>query len=68
MNELVIDTPIDMRDFTVTKLVADVMVQTLNAAGVKRCYGIVGDTLNRIAHAIDRERCCTARAKMSGNW
>ena len=26
----------------------------LQAAGVKRCYGIVGDTLNRIAHAIDR--------------
>ncbi len=30
------------------------MVETLQAAGVKRCYGIVGDTLNRIAHAIDR--------------
>jgi hypothetical protein len=24
----------------------------LQSAGVKRCYGIVGDTLNRIAHAI----------------
>jgi pyruvate dehydrogenase (quinone) len=33
--------------------VADVLVETLQAAGVKRCYGIVGDTLNRIAHAID---------------
>jgi pyruvate dehydrogenase (quinone) len=32
--------------------VADVLVETLQAAGVKRCYGIVGDTLNRIAHAI----------------
>src|SRR6201992_2889247 len=31
---------------------ADVMVETVQAAGVKRCYGIVGDTLNRIAHAI----------------
>jgi len=29
------------------------VVETLQAAGVKRCYGIVGDTLNRIAHAID---------------
>ena len=28
-------------------------VETLQAAGVKTCYGIVGDTLNRIAHAID---------------
>ena len=36
------------------KRVADVLVETLQAAGVKRCYGIVGDTLNRIAHAIDR--------------
>src|ERR1700726_2051977 len=35
------------------KRVADVLVETLQAAGVKRCYGIVGDTLNRIAHAID---------------
>ena len=37
-----------------SKRVADVLVETLQAAGVKRCYGIVGDTLNRIAHAIDR--------------
>ncbi|MGL4961018.1 MAG: thiamine pyrophosphate-dependent enzyme [Inquilinus sp.] len=33
---------------------ADLLVETLQAAGVKTCYGIVGDTLNRIAHAIDR--------------
>ena len=37
-----------------TKRVADVLIETLEAAGVKTCYGIVGDTLNRIAHAIDR--------------
>jgi pyruvate dehydrogenase (quinone) len=30
-----------------------VLIETLQSAGVKRCYGIVGDTLNRIAHAID---------------
>jgi pyruvate dehydrogenase (quinone) len=35
------------------KRVADVVVETLQAAGVKRCYGIVGDTLNRIANAIN---------------
>jgi pyruvate dehydrogenase (quinone) len=35
-----------------SKRVADVLIETLQAAGVKRCYGIVGDTLNRIAHAI----------------
>ena len=34
--------------------VADVVIETLQAAGVKRCYGIVGDTLNRIADAINR--------------
>jgi len=34
--------------------VADVIIDTLQAAGVKRCYGIVGDTLNRIAYAIHR--------------
>lgn len=37
-----------------TKRVADLLVETLQAAGVKTCYGVVGDTLNRIAHAIDR--------------
>jgi len=36
-----------------SKRVADVIVETLQAAGVKNCYGIVGDTLNRIARAID---------------
>jgi len=37
-----------------TKNVADVLVETLEAAGVKHCYGIVGDTMNQIAHSIDR--------------
>jgi pyruvate dehydrogenase (quinone) len=37
-----------------TKRVADVLIETLQVAGVERCYGIVGDTLNQIAHAIDR--------------
>ena len=35
-----------------SKRVADIIIETLQAAGVKRCYGIVGDTLNRLAHAI----------------
>src|SRR6266851_1763973 len=37
-----------------TKRVADLLVEMLQAAGVRTCYGIVGDTLNRIAQAIDR--------------
>src|SRR5271156_4935668 len=39
-----------------SKRVAEVLVETLEAAGVKRCYGIVGDTMNRIAYAIDRSK------------
>src|SRR6266571_4517737 len=39
-----------------TKRVADLLVETLQASGVKTCYGIVGDTMNRIAHAIDRSQ------------
>src|SRR5277367_4603459 len=35
-----------------SKKVAQVIVETLQSAGVKRCYGVVGDTLNRIAHSI----------------
>src|SRR3954467_15280654 len=42
--------------FVMSKRVADLLIETLQAAGVRTCYGIVGDTLNRIAHAIDRSQ------------
>ena len=35
-----------------SKNVAEVIIDTLAAAGVKHCYGIVGDTLNHVATAI----------------
>jgi hypothetical protein len=35
------------------KLVADIIVETLQSAGVKHCYGIVGDTLNLIARSLE---------------
>jgi len=35
-----------------SRRVADLLVETLQAADVKTCYGIVGDTMNRIAHAL----------------
>jgi pyruvate dehydrogenase (quinone) len=35
-----------------SKKVADIIVETLESAGVKHCYGVAGDTLNRIAHSI----------------
>ena len=34
-----------------SKKVADIIVETLQSAGVKHCYGVVGDTLNQIAHS-----------------
>src|SRR6202161_1471637 len=37
-----------------SKRVADVLIETLQRAGVERCYGIVGDTLNQLAQASDR--------------
>ena len=37
-----------------SKTVADVIVETLAAAGVKRCYGVPGDTLNYVTDAIRR--------------
>ena len=36
-----------------SKKVAEIIVDTLASAGVKHCYGIVGDTLNLIAHHIN---------------
>jgi pyruvate dehydrogenase (quinone) len=37
-----------------SKKVADVIIEVLQSAGVKRCYGIVGDTLNRIAESLEQ--------------
>ena len=37
-----------------SQLVAEIIVETLREAGVQRCYGIVGDTLNRIAEEIEK--------------
>jgi pyruvate dehydrogenase (quinone) len=34
--------------------VADIIIDALQAAGVKRCYGVVGDTLNHVTDAIRR--------------
>jgi len=36
-----------------SKKVADVIIEVLESVGVKRCYGVVGDTLNRIAESIE---------------
>jgi thiamine pyrophosphate-dependent acetolactate synthase large subunit-like protein len=38
------------------KLVADIIVETLQSAGVKHCYGVVGDTLNLIAPLTRKKR------------
>src|SRR6202022_5018909 len=36
------------------KKVAEIIVEVLEQAGVKRCYGIVGDTLNLFAENLER--------------
>ena len=38
------------------KKVADVFIETLAAAGVKRVYGVVGDSLNALTDAIRRQK------------
>jgi pyruvate dehydrogenase (quinone) len=38
----------------VGKLVADIIVETLQSAGVEHCYGVVGDTLNLIARSLEK--------------
>ncbi len=32
--------------------VAEIIVETLQSAGAKRCYGVVGDTLNHFTDAL----------------
>jgi pyruvate dehydrogenase (quinone) len=40
--------------FSMSKRMADVVIETLEAAGAKTCHGIVGDTLIRVAHSLAR--------------
>src|SRR6202041_2400815 len=41
-------------EISMSKKVAQVVVDTLQSAGVKHCYGIVGDTLNQFASSLSR--------------
>lgn len=38
------------------KKVADIIIDVLEEAGVQRCYGVVGDTLNHVTDAIRRSQ------------
>src|ERR1700741_3849248 len=44
-----------MRRTTMAKTVADQFAETLAAAGIKRIYGIVGDSLNGLTDSIRRQ-------------
>ena len=44
------------KQFVMAKSVAEVFVETLIAAGVKRVYGVAGDSLNALTDAIRRRR------------
>src|SRR6201998_3118142 len=44
-----------MKENNMTKTIADQFAETLAAAGVKRIYGIVGDSLNGLTDAIRRQ-------------
>ena len=49
-----------------SKKVADIIVDTLQKAGVKHCYGIVGDTLNLIARSLERSEWVSVRHEEAG--
>src|SRR5580658_11324290 len=42
------------KEIAMSRTVADVIVETLERAGAKRCYGVPGDTLNYVTDAIRR--------------
>src|SRR6202051_4459833 len=44
----------NVTEISMSKKVAQVIVETLQSAGVKNCYGIVGDTLNTFATRLSR--------------
>ncbi|MGH6978755.1 MAG: thiamine pyrophosphate-binding protein, partial [Brevundimonas sp.] len=41
-----------------SQTVADVVIETLQVAGARRCYGVPGDTLNYVTDAIRRSDIC----------
>jgi pyruvate dehydrogenase (quinone) len=43
-----------IRERQLSKLVADVIIETLQQAGAKHCWGVPGDTLNYVTDAIRR--------------
>src|SRR3984885_2248259 len=47
-------SPLNLAEIPMSKKVAQVIVETLQSAGVKNCYGIVGDTLNTFATSLSR--------------
>jgi hypothetical protein len=49
------------------KLVADIIVETLQDTGVKHCYGVVGDTLNLIARSLVEASECLTEAQRRGD-
>ena len=49
-----IGIPAEARVITMSEKVADVLWTMLEKAGVKRCYGIVGDALNPVIDALRR--------------
>src|ERR1700728_4836734 len=53
---------------TMSKKVAQVVVDTLQEAGVKNCYGIVGDTLNNFAACLEHSKIkfCHMRHEEAG--
>ena len=53
-----------------SQTVAEVVVETLQAAGVKHCWGVPGDTLNYVTDAIRRSgitgsMCATRKSAAS---
>src|SRR5271165_4095582 len=51
---LVCMCPREEREVSMARNVADVLWEMLVSAGVKRCYGIVGDALNPVIDALRR--------------
>jgi len=58
--------PVDEAGFQIMKTVADQFAETLAAAGVKRIYGIVGDSLNGLTDAEDGDESPKAHIPAEG--
>src|SRR5216684_6280284 len=52
----IVPLPTNLMELRMPRTIADLMAETLNVAGVKRIYGVVGDSLNGFTDSLRKQK------------